>query len=260
MPAPTYKIVIIGSGNVATQLSLALQKSKHAIVQVYSKNNSSARNLAKKLRCDFTTYPEKIIATADIYIIAVKDDAIVEVAEHLKLIDRVVVHTSGSVEMDVLKGTSKNYGVFYPLQTFSKKNKINFKSIPVCLEANNSITFKILQSLAKSITLNVQKINSGQRKIIHLAAVFACNFTNHLYTIASDILSSANVSFDILKPVIEETANKIKNSSPHETQTGPAIRNDKKIIDRHLKMLSDKRQYQQIYKLISKSIGETLKK
>lgn len=251
-----FKIVIIGAGNVATQLGLALKKSKHTIIQVYSKHKSSASNLAKSLNCDYTNYSDKINLSADIYIIAVNDDAIAEVVKQLRLADKIVVHTSGSVEMNILKSSSKNYGVFYPLQTFSKNNKVDFSTIPICLEANNTATLKTLQSIAKSISNNVQIINSEQRKTIHLAAVFACNFTNHLYTISSTILESANLSFDILKPLIEETAKKIKNTSPVETQTGPAVRDDKKTINNHLKMLSDNKEYQQLYKIISKSISD----
>lgn len=255
-----YKIVFIGAGNVATQLGLALKKSKHSIVQVYSKRKSSASKLAHSLNCDFTNSPKKIDTTADIYIIAVNDDSIIEVAKLLRLKDKIVVHTSGSVEMNVLKPISKNIGVFYPLQTFSKNKIVDFNVIPVCLEANNTATFKVLQTLAKSISGNVQKINSEQRKTIHLAAVFACNFSNHLYTIASSILGSANISFDVLKPLIEETAKKIKNTTPVEAQTGPAVRNDIKTINNHLKMLSGNKEYHQLYKLISKSIKTTKRK
>ncbi len=254
MKITKHKIVIIGAGNVGTQLGLAFKKSKHTIVQVYSKHKSSASKLAHSLNCNYTNYPEKIDTTATIYIIAVKDDSIIEVANLLRLKDKIIIHTSGSVEMTILKHASKNFGVFYPLQTFSKNNNVDFKIIPICIEANNTGTFKILQTLAKSISNNVQKINSEQRKTIHLAAVFACNFSNHLYTIASSILTSANISFDILKPLIEETAKKIKNTHPAEVQTGPAVRNDTKTIKHHLKMLSNKKEYKKIYTLMSKSI------
>ena len=256
MEAAKYKIVIIGSGNVATHLGLALKKSNHSIVQVYSLHKSSAGKLAKVLKCEYITECLKIDKSADIYIIAVNDDAIQKVVTQLRLDEKIVVHTSGSVEMDILKPSSKNYGVFYSLQTFSKNSKVDFKTIPICIEANNATTLKVLMAIAKSISGNVQKINSEQRKSIHLAAVFANNFSNHLYTIASAILSSANVSLDILKPLIEETARKIKNSPPNETQTGPAIRDDKKTINNHLKMLSNKKEYQKLYSLMSKSIIE----
>lgn len=251
---PKFKIVILGAGNVATQLGLVLKKSKHTIIQVYSKHKSSASKLAHSLDSDYTNSPEKIDTTADIYIIAVNDDSIIEVGKQLKLNDKIVVHTSGSVEMNVLKLVSKNIGVFYPLQTFSKNNKVDFSVIPICIEANNAATIKVLQTIAKSISNNVQKIDSEQRKTIHLAAVFACNFSNHLYSIASNILESANISFDVLKPLIEETAKKIKNISPVEAQTGPAVRHDIKTINNHLKMLSGNKEYQQLYKLISKNI------
>ena len=248
-----YTIVFIGAGNVAKQLGLALKKVNHTIVQVYSKHRSSSKKLAKLLKCDHTISPEKINRTADIYIIAVNDDAIVEVAKQLNVSDKIVIHTSGSVAMDVLKSTSKNSGVFYPLQTFSKNKKIDFKNVPICLEANNTKTYKTLEQVAKSISNNVQKINSEQRINIHIAAVFACNFTNHFYSIANDILQTNKLSLDIIKPLIAETAEKIKNNPPTKMQTGPAIRGDKKTMDKHLKMLTNKN-YKQLYQLISKSI------
>ena len=254
LKTPKYKIVFIGAGNVATQLSLALKKSRHTIVQIVSNHKSSASTLAKLLNCDYTINPEKINRSADIYIISVNDDAIAEVVKQLKLKDKIVVHTSGSVEMNILKSVSGNYGVFYPLQTFSRNGITDFKTIPVCIEANNSSTFKLLESVAKSISNNVQKINSEQRKTIHLAAVFACNFSNHLYSIASSILESSNLSLDILKPLIEETSKKIKNNFPAKIQTGPAIRGDKKTMDNHLRMLASEKKYTQIYKLMSQSI------
>jgi predicted short-subunit dehydrogenase-like oxidoreductase (DUF2520 family) len=259
MKVSRSKIVIIGAGNVATHLGIALKNSKHTIVQIYSKHKSSARKLANSLKCDYTNFPEKINSDADVYIIAVNDDSIVEVASLLKLNNKIVVHTSGSVELNVLKPTSKNFGVFYPLQTFSKNNHVDFKSIPVCIEASNRATLITLQLLAKSISNNVQKINSEQRKVIHLAAVFANNFSNHLYTISSSILSKANISFDILKPLIEETAKKIKGNHPVNIQTGPAVRHDIKTMNSHLKMLSDNKEYSQLYKMISSSISDSTK-
>lgn len=254
LKVPKYKIVFIGSGNVATQLGIAFKKAQYSIVQVHSKKKSSASRLAKLLNCDYTILPSKINTTADIYIIAVKDDAIGEVVKQLRLKDKIIIHTSGSVDMNILRSTSGNFGVFYPLQTFSRNNIADFKTIPICVEANTINTFKILESLAKSISNNVQKIDSKQRKTIHLAAVFACNFSNHLYSIASDILSSTDLSLDILKPLIEETAKKIINNPPSQIQTGPAVRGDKRTMDNHLKMLAGEKIYKQIYKLMSKSI------
>jgi len=248
-----YNIVLIGAGNVATQLGLALKRSNHRILQVYSKHNPSAIELAKKLKSPFTTSLDEINPNADIYIISVKDDAIANVADHIRLTDKTIVHTSGSVDMESIKACSKNYGVFYPLQTFSKSKKAEFKKVPICLEASNKNTFKILETLAKSISHDIHKISSQQRINIHIAAVFACNFTNHFYAIADDILKSNKLSLDLIKPLIAETAEKIKNNSPLDMQTGPAIRGDKKTMEKHLKMITDKK-YKQLYKLISKSI------
>lgn len=243
---------------MATQLGMALKEARHRIIQVYSKHRSSSETLAQLLKCEHTNTPGKIDTTADIYIIAVNDDAIGDIVKQLKLSNQIVVHTSGSVDMRILKSASKNYGVFYPLQTFSKTKKAEFKNIPICLEANNTTTLNVLESVGKSISSHVQTINSEQRKTIHVAAVFACNFTNHFYSIASDILEAKHISLDILKPLIVETANKIKNNSPAEMQTGPAIRGDKKTMENHLKVLTNKK-HKQLYKLISHSIMETSK-
>ena len=249
-----FKITLVGAGNVATQLGLALIKSDHQIVQVYSKRKQSASQLGKLLNCDFTASVKDIKTNSDIYIIAIKDDAIEDLSKTLRLSDKIVTHTSGSISMEALLPISKKYGVFYPLQTFSKNKTADFKNIPICLEASDIDTLKTLNELAKSISNNVQTINSEQRKTIHLAAVFASNFSNHLYTIASGILERKNLSLDILKPLIEETAFKIKNNPPAQMQTGPAIRGDKKIMDRQLKLLSGNKKLQILYKLMSQSI------
>jgi predicted short-subunit dehydrogenase-like oxidoreductase (DUF2520 family) len=247
------KITLIGAGNVATQLGLALYKEGYFISQVYSKTSRSASALSKKIKAEAITDLKKLKQDSSIYIIAVKDDAIAEIVKKLKQQDQIVVHTSGSIPMNILKETSKNHGVLYPLQTFSKGKNINFREVPICIEGNNSSTTKTLEYFAKSISSNVKKVNSEQRKTIHLAAVFACNFSNHMYTIAERILQKNKLSLDLLKPLIEETATKIKNNSPVKMQTGPAIRGDKKIIEEHLKMLSDKK-LKEIYKLMSESI------
>lgn len=251
------KISIIGSGNLATQLGLALHKEGYLISQVFSRNKKNAEILSKKLKAKAVVDLKKLSTDSSIYIISVKDDAIESVAKQLKLKDQIVVHTSGSVSMDVLKKTSKNYGVFYPLQTFSKEKQASFKTIPICIEANNNTTSTTLQYFAKSISGNVQKVNSEQRKKIHLAAVFACNFTNHMYAIAEHLLAKDKLSLDLLKPLIEETAHKIKKTKPSNAQTGPAIRNDKKTIDAHVKLLANEKDFKKIYELITKSIVTT---
>ena len=254
-----YKIVFIGAGNVATHLGLALLKSKHTIVQVCSLHDSSSKELAKLLNSKSSTSIEDIDDSAEIYIIATNDDTITKVARNIKINNKIIVHTSGSIDMKVLQKASINYGVFYPLQTFSKASKIDFSKVPVCIEASNDKTFEAINSLAKSISNTIVKINSKQRKTIHLAAVFANNFTNHLYTIAEDILIKNDLPFDILKPLIEETNNKIKNNSPAKMQTGPAMRGDIKTMKAHKQLLSKNKDYQQVYKLLSKSIIKSTK-
>ena len=250
-------ISIIGAGNLATQLGLALYKEGYLIFQVYSRSQKNASVLSKNIKAEAITDLKKLSTDSTIYIIAIKDDAIESVAKQLKLKDKIVVHTSGSLSIEVLKKSSKNYGVFYPLQTFSKEKQSNFKTIPICIEANNSNTSTTLEYFAKSISGNVKKVNSEQRKKIHLAAVFACNFSNHMYAIAERLLAKDKLSLDLLKPLIEETANKIKENKPSKVQTGPAARNDKKTMAAHLKLLSKEKDLQKIYELISKSIVKT---
>jgi len=249
------KISIIGAGNLATQLGLALHNEGYLISQVYSRSQKNASLLSKKLKAEAISDIKKLSSDSTIYIIAVKDDAIESVAKQLKLKDKIVIHTSGSVSMEVLQKSSKNYGAFYPLQTFSKEKQSNFKTIPICIEANNNNTSTTLQYFAKSISSNVKRVNSEQRKKIHLAAVFACNFSNHMYAIAEQLLAKDKLSLDLLKPLIEETANKIKENKPSKVQTGPAIRKDKNTMDAHLKMLSKEKDLKKMYELISKSIG-----
>lgn len=251
-------IVFIGSGNVATHLSKALKSSGHKVLQVYSKTLANAKKLAKEINAEFTNDLSKLRTDADIYFIAVKDNVLPEIAKKINFGNRLTVHTSGSVGIDVIKNVSENYGVFYPMQTFSKQLKIDLSGIAIFIEANKPRNEKILLQLAHRVAgkKNIYRMNSIRRKTVHLAAVFANNFPNHLYAIAEDILKINKLSFDILKPLILETAKKIQNNSPAKMQTGPARRGDKKILDEHKKMLTPYPGYKKIYSLISKSILE----
>ncbi|MGP8216065.1 MAG: Rossmann-like and DUF2520 domain-containing protein [Bacteroidia bacterium] len=246
------KIVFIGAGKVATALGLAFA-GKREIVQVYSKSNTTARKQGSVLKCPCTNDLKKINTGADIYIIAVKDDVIEKIASKLRLKGKIVVHTSGSVEMKVLKKISDNYGVFYPLQTFSKDSKLK-NGIPFCIEASTPEVYKQLETLVKELKGKVYNINSSQRAKLHLAAVFANNFTNYLYAVAYNILNGADIPFDVLLPLIHETVNKLQDGNPAKNQTGPAIRNDVKTIKKHRKMLKDNPQYLKLYKLLTQSI------
>ena len=253
------KIIFIGSGNVATHLSKALHSSGHRVLQVYSKSLANAKKLAKEINADFTNDLGKLRKDADLYFFSVKDNVLPEIVKKINLGNKFTVHTSGSVEMDVLKAVSENYGVFYPMQTFSKSLEIEWYGIPIFIEANKTGNEKKLLQIAYRLAgkENIHRMNSAQRKLVHLAAVFANNFPNHLYVIAEEILKKHKLSFDILRPLILETAKKIQKNSPSKMQTGPAKRGDKKIINEHLKMLNSFPDYKKLYKLLSFGIIKT---
>ena len=250
------KITFIGSGNVATHLAIALKEAGKEIVRIYSRTPANAKALAGKVDADFTNNTEDIAGEADIYIVAVSDDALLQTAEKLNFNDGLVVHTSGSAQMDILKGCSENYGVFYPLQTFSKSRKVDFNKIPLCIEANNPGSREQLKNLALSLTDKLYFVNSEKRRTLHLAAVFACNFPNFMYSVAQKILRKNELDFDILKPLIKETAEKVQQISPADAQTGPAKRGDDKIMKLHIEMLKDYPEFQELYKIISEGIRE----
>lgn len=244
------KVVVIGSGNVAQHLVSVFEDSGTIqLVQAFARNKQNLLHLLPESRIidSFSN-----INDADIYIISVTDDAIAEVSSQLPFNGRLVVHTSGSVALEQLNAKNKR-GVFYPLQTFSKSKKVDFSKIPLCLETEFIEDYKVLEKLAKSASQNIYSIDSYQRQALHVAAVFVSNFTNHMYKIGSDISNVNNIPFDILKPLILETADKITTLSPEKAQTGPAIRNDKMTIEKHLNFLKDKNQ-KEIYRLITQSI------
>jgi predicted short-subunit dehydrogenase-like oxidoreductase (DUF2520 family) len=246
------RITIIGSGNVAQHLIKAFTKSELVeIVQVYARKKEALSSLIEfdKITSDFEELQE-----SDLYIIAVSDKAIADVSKQLPFQNRIVVHTSGAASLDVLD-TKNRKGVFYPLQTFSKNKEIDFSIIPLCLEAENTFDFRVLETVAKSISNAVFAINSDQRKALHVAAVFVNNFTNHLYHIGQEICEEHQVPFEILRPLIQETAEKINTLNPVDAQTGPAKRNDLVTIDAHLAYLTNENQ-KNIYKLITQSIQD----
>lgn len=241
--------VIIGGGNVANHLIKAFTRADGIhLKQIHARNKHSLNLLETEIEVidDLSA-----LAEADVYIIAISDDAISGFSAQLKLKNKLVVHTSGSVAMEALQ-TSANKGVFYPLQTFSKAKPVNFREIPICLEAENENDYKILENLAISISDKVYSIDSNQRKYIHLAAVFVNNFVNYMYKIGNDICLQNNIPFDILHPLIKETAEKITDADPVTVQTGPARRNDKKTIANHIELLTGREK--EIYNLLTQSI------
>lgn len=250
----------IGAGNLATHLSKAFQNKGFIISQVYSRTEQSANKLAETLSTKYTTSVSEIDWNADIYFVAIKDSAFDEVLSKINFGNKLVVHCSGSLPLSAIEKYSDNFGVLYPLQTFSKKREIDFNEIPVFIEANSVKNEKQILEITCQISDSVSVINSDKRKALHISAVFACNFVNHFYTIAAEILKSKDIPFDVLKPLILETAKKVQEIKPEKAQTGPAIRFDKNIINEHLKELNSFSDYRQLYKSISKSIFEHYKK
>lgn len=248
------RISLIGSGNVATHLSAALKNAGHRLVQVYSPNMQNAAMLAYHVGASPIDSLKDINVETDMFIIAVKDDAINTIVPQLSPFGKLIVHTSGAVALQALLDSTANAGVFYPLQTFSKTKELNFWDVPMCIEGATEDITKQLEELARTISNNVYLVNSAQRKVLHLSAVFACNFTNHLYGIAEELLKEHNMSFDMLRPLILETADKIKANSPAGVQTGPAVRKDEQTMQGHLQMLDEKSGLQEIYLLLSQDI------
>ena len=243
-------IILLGSGNVATHLGIALKNSNYTIVQVYSKSIENAKVLANKLNAQFTNNLSKLKST-DLIIVCINDDAILSVLSQIK--NTAIVHTSGSIGLDVFKQKFTNYGVFYPLQTFNKEIDINISEIPFCIEGNSLEFEKQLIKIAKALSNNVVKMNSQQRKQLHIAAVFACNFSNHMYSIADDLLAKKNIDFKILLPLIRKTNANLENYRPKEVQTGPAKRKDTAIIQEHIATIKEN-EIKELYHKISENI------
>lgn len=249
-------ISIIGSGNVAQHLIQAILKSDQLqLVQVFARTKESVSHLVP---ADAITSEITKLKLADLYIISVSDDAIPGISNSLSFKNQLVVHTSGSVSINDLNDSNRK-AVLYPLQTLSKNKAIDFTKVPLCIEAQNESDLELLNEVAKNLSRQVYQIDSVQRKSLHVAAVFVSNFANHMYAIGNDICNEHQIPFEILKPLIAETAQKIDLLSPSEAQTGPARRNDTTTINKHLAILSDANQ-REIYKLLTKSIIDHGKK
>ena len=247
------KTIFLGSGNLATRLSLEMHRKGMQIGQVYSHTPDHAKELAEQLGCTWTDEPEAVDTDADLYVFSLKDTALSDVIARIRPNKGMWVHTAGSMPMDVFAGYAAGYGVIYPLQTFSKARPVDFSVIPFFLEANTPENAYKLRQLAETLSGNVRFLSSDDRKSLHLAAVFACNFTNHIYALAVKLLQEKDIPADVLLPLIDETAAKIHMMSPAEAQTGPAIRYDENVISKHLAMLADP-DMRSIYRLISQSI------
>ena len=243
------KILLVGSGNVASHIALNLDSKKYCIHQIFSRSEDNAKNLKNILNCQWTNNPKKIL-DSDLTIVAINDDSIKEVLSDLP--NNPTVHTSGNTNISVLENYFSNYGVLYPLQTFKKDVEMEINDIPFLIEANNKIFEKELLDLALCLSNKVEKVNSNERKKIHIAAVIACNFSNHMLVLAKKLMKDSNLEFSLLLPLIRKTFSQI-NSDPIKLQTGPAAREDIKVVNEHLESIQDKNM-NLIYELISKSI------
>lgn len=259
MDTKDKSIVCIGAGNVATHLSKALQQKGFQLLQVYSRTEESARTLAQALGCEWTTQLAQVCEQADVYIVSVKDAVLETVIDQLAHCnpEALYLHTAGSMPMEVWKGKRKNYGVAYPMQTFSKHRDICFADVPFFLEANTAENLSLLREIIENLSPKVYEASSTQRKYLHIAAVFACNFSNHMYAICEHLLTAYQLPFESMLPLIDETARKVHELSPLEAQTGPARRYDENVIQRHLDMLQEEEpQLAEIYRLLSQHIHQ----
>jgi predicted short-subunit dehydrogenase-like oxidoreductase (DUF2520 family) len=250
------KIVFIGAGNVATSLSEAL-KGKRGTIQVYSKTLAHARALGQKIKCSYTNDLKKISTEADLYIIAVKDDAIEDVCKKLKLKGKIVIHTSGSTSINTVKKVSAKCGVMWPMHSFSGKAKLAAGS-PFFIEASDKKTEKELYALVKDLKGKPYYMNSEKRAKVHMTAVFVNNFPNHLFAIAEVLCKEAGITFSLFLPLAKETVESITKQSPALSQTGPASRNEKRILTQHLALLKSHPLYKDVYEVLTLSIIETI--
>jgi predicted short-subunit dehydrogenase-like oxidoreductase (DUF2520 family) len=245
-------IVIIGTGNTASVLGRKLKAAGHNIVQIFGRNAKAASDLAYELDTESTNYWSVVNRDADIYIVAVSDIAIAEILKELKLPDKTIVHTAASVSKEVLHEAT-HYGVFYPLQSLKKENTY-LPDIPVIIDASDEKTLHELEMLAASISEKVVRGNDFSRLKLHLAAVFCNNFVNHLYTLTENYCKKEGLDFQLLFPLIKETALRIEQLSPSKAQTGPAIRHDYNTIEKHKTLLKDHPELQQFYEMFTESI------
>ena len=270
------KIVLIGAGNLATHLGKALHAAGHDMLQVFSRTMQAAETLASLLDAEPLTDIAQVRDDADVYIFSVKDSALVQLVAQLcrheadGLVEdgavnalrkakkgeheRVFLHTAGSMPMSVFKGMAQHYGVLYPMQTFSKQREVDFSIIPCFVEANDEFAQKQIEGLAREISGRVYQLSSEDRKYLHLSAVFACNFANHCYAISQELLEEHGIPFDVMLPLINETAAKVHEMKPKDAQTGPAVRYDENVIDKQSKLLENHPHFKKVYDSMSKSI------
>ena len=254
------RIILIGAGRLAWHLGPALAAGGYPIIQVYSRSEGSARALGDKMGVEWTTDAGALEQETDMLLFCIPDRAIKEFPCFIELKRKVMmVHTAGSVPADVFSGIARRYGVLYPLMTFTKERSLDTENIPFCIEGSDPESLKILENMAGSISSQVFHFNSDERKRLHLAGIIANNFSNHMYQLAGEVLLEYGMDFDLLKPLIRETAAKVMEITPAEAQTGPASRNDEQVLLEHTDMLKDHPELQKLYTFVSGSITNHFK-
>ncbi|MEN9568895.1 MAG: hypothetical protein RL172_126 [Bacteroidota bacterium] len=248
------RVVIIGAGNVAHVLGSFIKQSAHQVVQVVSRSNASAMELAAQLGCKGTADFAQMLPDADIYLTAISDAALNTLSEKINPGNQLIVHTAGAVPKNILQQVSSNYGVLYPLQSLSKNNIHTGIPIPLLIDASNEQSLELIKQLAQSISDMVQQVNDADRLKLHLAAVVTNNFTNHLYALTHKFCADENLDFNMLLPLIEETTQRLHNHAPAGMQTGPAIRNDTATLDKHLRLLARHPDLRNVYLKLTDSI------
>jgi predicted short-subunit dehydrogenase-like oxidoreductase (DUF2520 family) len=252
--ADQWRITLAGAGNVAFHLGKALVQKGYVISRVLDRTASFSEHLAEELNAESSGIPEDGVADSDACLVCVSDDAIATVIEKLKPGNCLMMHTAGSVPMDVFRDYAINYGVLYPLQTFTKNRPLDYSRIPFLVEANTTENLKLIHQIASSVSVITREADSVQRLYIHLAAIFASNFSNHMYELSEMLAGEHHMSFDLLKPLIEETTAKAMEISPKKAQTGPAVRGNTKVIEKHLELLKDHPRMQDLYRMITEDI------
>lgn len=259
----SHYISFIGAGNLAWHLAPEFDNAGYPVREVYSRNSKAAKDLVNRLyQAEVKEDLDFSDSNSNIFVIAVSDDAIKQIAQEIVLPDSaILVHTSGAKPISVLSyAASDNIGVFYPLQTFSKTKKVDFNAVPICIEAENATTERELIKMGEAISKSVLQVNSDHRKALHVAAVFACNFTNHFFRIAKDILKASDLDFELLHPLIVETVQKSLAIGPDNAQTGPAKRQDLETLDKHMEYLQYSEELAELYRIISQHIIDTYPK
>lgn len=250
------KIVLIGAGRLATGLGRALAAAGHEIVAVYSRTQQSAETLAALVGGWPTNQLAALPAESDAYVLAVKDSALREVVSAVTKgrESQVFLHTAGSMPMTVFEGMARHYGVLYPMQSFSKERTVDFGAVPTFIEASDNLAGMVIRRLAESVSRRVYELSSEERRYLHLAAVFACNFANHCYALSAEVLERHGLPFDVMLPLIDETSRKVHELHPLDAQTGPAVRYDENVIGMQARLLDDDPDMKDLYLRLSQNI------